>query len=240
MNNQIPKIPKFFAIPFIAVLIGLIYFTITNFKIEYTLFFILGYMFTIGPMIIFFGMSDTNQNDTIDKKKSKLKNRSVTVGLFIILIGIATLFFSCADNDTYNFSINYMLNHLNAFLVFSLIMIAAGIFTIINGIIGSNKKPKLITARIMNIDRGNLAGERIVLFSDEAIEEGSLKSFIYKYFIYKTKDSEKFKEDEVYQFNIFKYGSDCSYMQVDEIHQARNLSPFTDEDFIKNELQEKR
>lgn len=107
--------------------------------------------------------------------------------------------------------------------------------TIINSMNGGSKSPKLIVAKVIRIDHNNLTGEYTIVFSDDLIDNSNPLAVIYKYFVYKTKSGVYFKEDETYQFNLYKYGKFFSAIAIEEFKKARMLSSFNDEDFIKTD-----
>ena len=132
----------------------------------------------------------------------------------------------CLGED--GFSLWSAFKNTGGLIVIPLVFMILGIYMLFLTFFGKRLKEVIVKVDSINeIEDGTYD----VILNDESINSESMKSTLYKYYIYNTKNKIKFEVNKKFKVNVYKYGIAISCIPVSEIIQAQNLKQFVDEDF---------
>lgn len=194
-----------------------------------TLLFV-GFMFIGIPLILFI----TFANDTRGTKQDRiLRSRmiNIIVGIFFATLGFCFYYVACNDSLSLVAAFNKSgILGVIASLI-SIIMFLVGSYITISNIIRKSKS-KIVVLKVEDVQKKQIGNINRVLFVDETIAEGSLRSFLYRYYIYDT-TSEKFQKGDNYEVDIYEYGSSLKAIPLEEKQKAIALEGFSEQDLKK-------
>lgn len=193
---------------------------------EKSLVLVLGFMFVGIPLIILMASSNKKDKSSPSVKKFKSFITSLLISLVIFGIGFGFCYIMCLGTD--NFSIWEAFKNSGGLIIIPLVFMIVGIYSLFVTLFG--KKVKEVIVKVDSINECE-DGTYDVILSDESINDESLKSLMYKYFIYNTENKDKFEVGIRFKVNIYKYGIALSCVDISQIVQAINLKQFIDEDF---------
>lgn len=187
------------------------------------LWIVLGFMFFFIALIMV--MSESGKKS---KKAKKIKSL-ITSGLIGILfsgLGISAYYMMCMGTDSLSLATGFKL--FGTFAIIPVIFIILGILIMLMSIFP--KKEKVIILKVENITECNNDNYTILLV-DKKINKYSIQSMTNKYYVYNTKNKEKFEIGKEFKVNIYKYGMMHEAVNISQTVLAKDLAAFEDSDF---------
>lgn len=187
---------------------------------------LLGLMFVGIPLIML--VSSSNKMDKASKNAKMFKSTitSMLISLVFFGIGLGFCYMMCLGTDS--FSIWEAFKSSGGLIIIPFAFMLLGIYMFFATFF--QKKLKEVIVKVDDVNKCE-DGTYAVILNDESIEVESLKSLMYKYYIYNTKNKEKFEVNKKFKVNIYKYGIMHECIPVSQMIQARSLKQFVDDDF---------
>jgi len=185
----------------------------------------LGFMFFFIPLLLLMSES-SKKNEKEEKKRFKSFCTSMLFGIAFTGMGIGAYYIMGIKIGSFSLA-----NFFKCYVIYAIIPIIftiIGIYMIVISLFPPKKKEVILNVEdITEYNNGNYA----ILLADVSIAENSIKARGNKYYVYNTKNKEKFEIGKEFKVNIYKYGVMHEGIQISKTVQARYLKLFVDSDF---------